>query len=231
MGTGPIAGGRTHPDDTRAAQSHRIGRRPRRVARLFCAARIETDATATKESVMIVVMEPGASREAVEVVEGRIRAAGLDVHVSRGVERTLVGAIGDERVLDPGRFESMPGVERAMRVVEPYRLVSREWHPGHTVVDVGGAAIGGREVQVIAGPLGRDRRADGRGGRRGRARWRAADARGRVQAAHEPVCVPGDGNRGPAHAERAAARGMDCRSSPSSWTLRMLDEVPPKAST
>ena len=101
---------------------------------------------------MIVVMEPGASREAVEAVEGRIRAAGLDVHVSRGVERTLVGAIGDERVLDPGRFESMPGVERAMRVVKPYRLVSREWHPGHTVVDVGGAAIGGREVQVIAGP-------------------------------------------------------------------------------
>ena len=101
---------------------------------------------------MIVVMEPGASREAVEAVEGRIRAAGLDVHVSRGVERTLVGAIGDERVLDPGRFESMPGVERAMRVVKPYRLVSRECRAGRTVVRIGGAAIGGDEVQVIAGP-------------------------------------------------------------------------------
>ena len=101
---------------------------------------------------MIVVMEPGASRESVEAVEMRIRAAGLDVHRSRGVERTLVGAIGDERILEPGCFESMPGVERAVRVVRPYRLVSREWHPGTTVVDVGGAAIGGREVQVIAGP-------------------------------------------------------------------------------
>jgi len=101
---------------------------------------------------MIVVMESGASREAVEAVEQRIRAAGQEVHVSRGVERTLVGAIGDERALEPGPFETMPGVERAMHVVKPYRLVSREWHPGRTVVDVGGVPIGGDEVQVIAGP-------------------------------------------------------------------------------
>jgi 3-deoxy-7-phosphoheptulonate synthase len=101
---------------------------------------------------MIVVMEAGASPEVIEAVEARIRAAGLGVHVSRGAERTLVGAIGDERVLEPEHFESMPGVERAMHIVKPYKLVSREWHPGRTVVDVGGAAIGGDEVQVIAGP-------------------------------------------------------------------------------
>ncbi|CAG1009255.1 3-deoxy-7-phosphoheptulonate synthase [Burkholderiales bacterium] len=101
---------------------------------------------------MIIVMEPGASQPAVEAVEKRIRAAGLAVHVSRGVERTLVGAIGDERSLEPGMFESMPGVERAMHIVKPYKLVSREWHRGRTVVDIGGAAIGGDDVQVIAGP-------------------------------------------------------------------------------
>ena len=101
---------------------------------------------------MIIVMEPGASRDAVEAVEKRIRAAGLDVHVSRGVERTLVGAVGDERVFEPDMFEAMPGVERAMHIVKPYKLVSREWHPGRTDVDVDGRAIGAGDVQVIAGP-------------------------------------------------------------------------------
>ena len=101
---------------------------------------------------MIVVMEPGASRAAVEAVEARIRAAGHGVHVSRGAERTIVGAIGDERRLEPDMFESMPGVERAMHVVKPYRLVSRECRAAPTVVRIGDAAIGGDEVQVIAGP-------------------------------------------------------------------------------
>jgi 3-deoxy-7-phosphoheptulonate synthase len=101
---------------------------------------------------MIIVMEPGASPEAIEAVEKRIRAAGLEVHVSRGVERTLVGAVGDERVFEPDMFESMPGVERAMHIVKPYKLVSREWHRSRTVVDVEGLPIGGDAVQVIAGP-------------------------------------------------------------------------------
>jgi 3-deoxy-7-phosphoheptulonate synthase len=101
---------------------------------------------------MIIVMEPGASRDAVEAVEKRIRAAGLEVHVSRGVERTLVGAVGDERVFEPDMFEAMPGVERAMHIVKPYKLVAREWHPGRTDVDVDGRTIGTGDVQVIAGP-------------------------------------------------------------------------------
>jgi 3-deoxy-7-phosphoheptulonate synthase len=101
---------------------------------------------------MIIVMEPGASREAVEAVEKRIRAAGLAVHVSKGVERTLIGAVGDERVFAPDMFEAMAGVERAMHIVKPYKLVSREWHPGRTDVDVDGRAIGAGDVQVIAGP-------------------------------------------------------------------------------
>jgi 3-deoxy-7-phosphoheptulonate synthase len=101
---------------------------------------------------MIIVMERGAAKAAIEAVEARIRASGLDVHVSRGVERTLVGAIGDERMLAPDAFESMPGVERAVRIVKPYRLVSREWRSAGSTVDIAGVAIGGRDVQVIAGP-------------------------------------------------------------------------------
>jgi 3-deoxy-7-phosphoheptulonate synthase len=101
---------------------------------------------------MIIVMQPDAGEPEIAAVEARIRAQGLSVHVSRGTERTLIGAIGDERKLDPEMFDPMPGVERSLHIVKPYKLVAREWHKASTVIDVRGAAIGGAEVQMIAGP-------------------------------------------------------------------------------
>jgi 3-deoxy-7-phosphoheptulonate synthase len=88
----------------------------------------------------------------VAAVEAKIRANGLEVNVSRGTERTLIGAIGDERKLDPEMFDTMEGVEKSMHIVKPYKLVAREWHKANTVIDVGGIPIGGNVVQVIAGP-------------------------------------------------------------------------------
>ncbi len=101
---------------------------------------------------MIIVMQPDADEAAIAAVEAKIRGHGLDVHVSRGTERTLIGAVGDERVLDPEMFDPMPGVEKSMHIVKPYKLVAREWHKTNTVVTAGGVAIGGSTVQVIAGP-------------------------------------------------------------------------------
>jgi 3-deoxy-7-phosphoheptulonate synthase len=101
---------------------------------------------------MIIVMEPDAGDAEIAAVEARIRAAGLDVHISRGTERTLIGAIGDERKLDPEMFDPLPGVERSMHILKPYKLVAREWHKASTVIDVGGVPIGANAVQVIAGP-------------------------------------------------------------------------------
>ena len=101
---------------------------------------------------MIVVMQPDAGESATAAVEARIRAEGLRVHVSRGTERTLIGAIGDERRLAPEMFETLPGVERALHIVKPYKLVAREWHKASTVVRVRGVPIGGSAVQMIAGP-------------------------------------------------------------------------------
>ncbi len=101
---------------------------------------------------MIIVMQPDADETAIAAVEAKIRAHGLDVHVSRGTERTLIGAIGDERSLDPEMFDPMPGVEKSMHIVKPYKLVAREWHKANTVVAAGGVPIGGNTVQVIAGP-------------------------------------------------------------------------------
>ena len=74
------------------------------------------------------------------------------MHVSRGTERTLIGAVGDERKLDPEMFDPMPGVEKSMHIVKQYKIVAREWHKANTVIDVVGIPIGGNVVQVIAGP-------------------------------------------------------------------------------
>lgn len=101
---------------------------------------------------MIIVMKHHASDEYIQAVVDKIRAAGLSEHVSRGTERTIIGAVGDERVFSPDAFELMPGVERAMRVVKDYRIVSREAHPADSVVQVRGQAIGGNAIQIIAGP-------------------------------------------------------------------------------
>ena len=101
---------------------------------------------------MIIVMQPDADDAAIAAVEAKIRAHGLDVHVSRGTERTLIGAVGDERVLDPEMFDPMPGVEKSMHIVKPYKLVAREWHRSNTVISAGGVPVGGETIQVIAGP-------------------------------------------------------------------------------
>ena len=101
---------------------------------------------------MIIVMQPDADDAAIAAVEAKIRAHGLAVHVSRGTERTLIGAVGDERKLDPEMFDPMPGVEKSMHIVKPYKLVAREWHKANTVIDVGGVPFGTSTVQVIAGP-------------------------------------------------------------------------------
>jgi len=101
---------------------------------------------------MIIVMQPDADEKAIEAVEAKILAHGLQVHISRGTERTLIGAIGDERKLDPEMFDPMPGVEKSMHIVKQYKIVAREWHKANTVIDVAGVPIGGKTVQVIAGP-------------------------------------------------------------------------------
>jgi 3-deoxy-7-phosphoheptulonate synthase len=101
---------------------------------------------------MIIVMQPDAGDAEIDAVEAKIRAHGLAVHISRGTERTLIGAIGDERALEPEMFDPMPGVEKSMHIVKQYKMVAREWHKANTVVDAGGVPIGGNTVQVIGGP-------------------------------------------------------------------------------
>src|SRR3990167_8584916 len=100
---------------------------------------------------MIIVMK-SPTEEQLDLVVKRIKEAGLDVSISRGTERTVVGALGDERKLDPVMFESLPGVEQAMHIVKPYKIVAREWHKENSVIDISGVPLGGNQIQIIAGP-------------------------------------------------------------------------------
>ncbi|HWP34211.1 MAG TPA: 3-deoxy-7-phosphoheptulonate synthase [Thermodesulfobacteriota bacterium] len=102
---------------------------------------------------MIIVMKPDhQGEEDIARVVQRLEALGYRVHVSRGTERTIIGAIGDEALLRAQPLDALPGVERVVPILKPYKLASREFKPEDTVIPVNGAAIGGRTVQVIAGP-------------------------------------------------------------------------------
>jgi len=101
---------------------------------------------------MIIVMKMGAKQEEIEEVVAHIQALGFGTHLSRGEERTIIGVIGDERPLSPESLELLPGVERVMRVLHPFKLASRDFKPEDTVIPLNGERIGGRKVVVMAGP-------------------------------------------------------------------------------
>jgi len=101
---------------------------------------------------MIIVMEKGAPREQAELLMSQLKEQGLEPVPLFGVERTVIAVIGEERDLTISHLEAMPGVAKAMRVVQPYKLVSRETQPDSTVVEINGVKIGSKEVAMIAGP-------------------------------------------------------------------------------
>jgi len=101
---------------------------------------------------MIIVLRPDATKEQVDHIVERIKSLGLSVHISKGKERTILGAIGDESVLEGQPLEVLPGVEKVMPILKPYKVVSREFKGEDTVIYVNGIKIGGRQIQIIAGP-------------------------------------------------------------------------------
>lgn len=104
---------------------------------------------------MIIVMESRASEDQVQGVIDALAERGCDGHVSRGAERTIIGAIGalgEEKLFVAQQLETLPGVENVIPVLRPYKLVGRDFHPEPTVVHVGDVAIGGDRVVVMAGP-------------------------------------------------------------------------------
>lgn len=101
---------------------------------------------------MIVVLEPETDEETAMELAGRIESKGLQPLHMPGEERTVLGAIGDERVLQELNLESHPAVEKVTPVLTRYKLVNREFHPEDTVVELGDTTFGGDRFTVIAGP-------------------------------------------------------------------------------
>jgi 3-deoxy-7-phosphoheptulonate synthase len=156
---------------------------------------------------MMVVMEPGAGEAAIAGVEAKMLAQGLRAHVSRGAERTLIGAAGDERAFAPATFAELPGVARALHVGKPYPLVAREWARASTVVRVRDVAIGGDAVQVIAGPCSVETPAQMRAAASAVAAGGARLMRGGAwKPRTSPYAFQGAGVEGLAMLTRAAAR-------------------------
>jgi 3-deoxy-7-phosphoheptulonate synthase len=101
---------------------------------------------------MIIVMKRGASAGDISFVVSQVETMGYRAHLSQGTERTIIGVVGDDRPLENHNFELLPGVEQIVRILQPFKLASRDFHPEPTVVDVRGVHVGGNQLVIVAGP-------------------------------------------------------------------------------
>jgi len=103
---------------------------------------------------MIIVMKPHATKNEIQALIQRIEELGYAAHPIQGVERTVIGAIGDERgKMELQALETMAGVDRVVPILEPYKLASMAAYEKTSEIPLGrGVVIGGQKVVVIAGP-------------------------------------------------------------------------------
>jgi 3-deoxy-7-phosphoheptulonate synthase len=102
---------------------------------------------------MIVEMSKGASRQQVDHVVDRAHTLGFEVQLNLGTEKTVVAILGsDTGKTSTDVFAVLPGVESVSRIMKPYKLASREFHPQSSIVNVNGVEIGGKRIVIMAGP-------------------------------------------------------------------------------
>lgn len=103
----------------------------------------------------IIVLKPSATEEDIRRIEKKLESRGLRSNISKGTERTVIGVIGDTSKIaeeEEDAIRVMPGVEDVMRILKPYKLASRDFKAEDTSIDIRGNVIGGKKIQVIAGP-------------------------------------------------------------------------------
>lgn len=101
---------------------------------------------------MIIIMNPKASNEEVMKVKAAVEARGLETNLSKGDTYFIIGVVGDTSIIDPKKLQVLKGVERVMKVQEPFKKANRLFKPDDTVVDVKGSIVGGGRLGVMAGP-------------------------------------------------------------------------------
>jgi len=157
---------------------------------------------------MVIVMKNDATADQIEAVEQKIRASNLSVHRVDGALRTILGAIGDASVVDVQEFENMEGVFNVVRIMEPYKLCSRTFHPENSIIKFNGLELGGDRIVVMAGPCSIESEEQintiaeqvARAGatilRGGAPGWCNHITRWRVQAPNVSLRLPGNGSGG-----------------------------------
>lgn len=101
---------------------------------------------------MIVIMKHNATKSEIKQVENHLTQLGFQTHPIYGEVKTVIGAIGDKRLLDTITLETMPGVECLVPIMKPYKLAGKELKAKPTIVKIGDVKIGGSEIVVMAGP-------------------------------------------------------------------------------
>jgi len=99
---------------------------------------------------MIIVLRPDATEKQVNHLVDKIKSLGLKPWVSKGVERTIIGVIGEEDVIRVQPLEVFPGVERVLQILKPYKLASRDFKKEGSVIDVGGGTTAEPRVVLAA---------------------------------------------------------------------------------
>jgi 3-deoxy-7-phosphoheptulonate synthase len=93
-----------------------------------------------------------ANDDDVKLISKTLKNLNLDVYISKGEERTIIGLVGDKKLLKDTSIELLPGVEKVIPIVESYKLANKRFKGESTIIDVNGSKIGGSEIAMIAGP-------------------------------------------------------------------------------
>ena len=101
---------------------------------------------------MIVIMKPGCTNEQIDIVQRNIEAKGLSTHIINGANNSVIGIIGDTTCVDQCGISLLDGVEDIVRINEPFKKANRKMKAENTIIDVNGIQIGGKKIQVFAGP-------------------------------------------------------------------------------
>ncbi|WP_168122942.1 3-deoxy-7-phosphoheptulonate synthase [Paenibacillus sp. HB172176] len=101
---------------------------------------------------MIVITEPNITDERIKEITIHIEKAGVQAHVSRGTDRTVIGIIGSAAPTLAEHLRQMKGVENVIKISKSYKLASRDFHPDDTIIDIKGVKIGGDNLVIMGGP-------------------------------------------------------------------------------
>ncbi len=101
---------------------------------------------------MIIIMKPGVSEEALHKVTAIVESRGLQFHLSRGSEVTIVGVVGDKSKLHGANIEIAEGVDKIVAVTESYKIANKKFHPEDSIIKAGNTVIGPDSLTIMAGP-------------------------------------------------------------------------------